>query len=477
MKGKDKTDKPVSKPFTFERLMKLATRAGDTADPEFHGLIFSVEPRSQGAVSEPIWKVRFSIHGRPFLRVIGYWPDVTLFEARGRAELARRLITEFVEVDGPFARYTDGVRGPKTIRGLWDEYVETSARPADSQQRQNRDDRSRALRYIMPFVGDNTPDGVTADDIAEVINYAYQRLSETTVLKLKHDINCFFLWCLARGYIDWSRPLPTERTLLKPLLKRTQNRIPRQPHPALAERDVPRFVAILAKPENIWKPGALPLLFTLLTASRVGNVVGSKDRPVNQGAVWQDFDRNCMLWTIPAEKMKTGRTGGPHIVPMSNEARRILFLAKVWQGVTQSSGYVFTGARGKPIGYQALTKLLAQICESDRKGFVDPDSKERIHIHGFRATFKTWGTNHAVDSTLTEICLHHQIDKLRYDRAKAIQRRRKVMQDWATFCFSKVPANWTELALSGVSGKGKTAAGVLEKNDLKLLVCDMDLQL
>lgn len=112
-----------------------------------------------------------------------------------------------------------------------------------------------------------------------------------------------------------------------------------------------------------------------------------------------------------------------------------------------NSEFVFTDEKGKKLRYPLMPTLLKNICREDAKGFRDTESDKDIHIHGFRATFKTWGTNHGVDSVLTEICLHHIIDKLRYDRAKAILRRRKVMQAWAEFCFAKTAEDWAVKAV------------------------------
>lgn len=450
----------VLQPFTDERLTELSQTPGSTTDPEFHGLVFCVEPRKDG-VAPAVWKIRFTVHGQPFLRNIGSWPDVTLKEARGRAELARTLLTELVAIDGPFARFTDGNRGPKIIRGLWlefmaDETVADQSEDEETHVKQLKDAYSRAQTYLFPFIGDLTPADVTAQDVADGLNFAYQRLSESTVTKIRQDVQRFFRWCRSHKLVD-TQSLPSNNELIHPLLRRPSQRIPSEPHPALAEKDVSRFVALLTRTDLIWKPGVLALLFTLLTASRVGNVVGSTTRVKTQAMRWTDLTKNMKLWIIPAPKMKTGRRGGNHVVPLPDEARAILLMMQYWQEKTGKSEFVFTNTKGKKLRYSNLPPLLIQLCGLDKKGFYDQESKKRIHIHGFRSTFKTWGTNHGVDSILTEISLHHIIDKLRYDRAKAIQRRRRVMQAWAEFCFAKAPEDW---AVKAVQQLGNVCSGI-----------------
>ncbi len=203
----------------------------------------------------------------------------------------------------------------------------------------------------------------------------------------------------------------------------------------------------------------MALLFTLLTASRVGNVIGSLDRELTQPTQWRDFNRDMTLWTIPATNMKTGYRNGEHIVPLSTQARLVLRIIRQRQkGHTDANDFVFATQNGSRFDYRMIPELLLRLSEEDLKlggnGFVDETTGARIHTHGFRATFKTWGTDHGIDWTLTELALHHAVDKLRYDRAKAIRRRRKVMQLWADFCFSEAATK-----------RLKELAGVSENNE------------
>ena len=98
---------------------------------------------------------------------------------------------------------------------------------------------------------------------------------------------------------------------------------------------------------------------------------------------------------------------------------------------------------------------------------MDEETGSRMHTHGFRATFKTWGTNHGVDWTLTELSLHHAIDYLHYDRAKGVSRRRRLMEQWADFCFTE---KTRELLRSFVEPQNETKTEVFllpapEKNE------------
>ena len=86
---------------------------------------------------------------------------------------------------------------------------------------------------------------------------------------------------------------------------------------------------------------------------------------------------------------------------------------------------MFPGIRyGKPLSDMTLSKLVKEL------GF-DAD------VHGFRASFKMWAqerTNFARE--VTEAALAHTIrDKAEaaYARSDLFEKRRKLMESWATF--------------------------------------------
>jgi integrase len=59
-------------------------------------------------------------------------------------------------------------------------------------------------------------------------------------------------------------------------------------------------------------------------------------------------------------------------------------------------------------------------------------------VHGFRATFKTWVSERtSFQNEIVEAALAHVIgDKVEqaYRRGDMFERRRQIMQQWATFC-------------------------------------------
>lgn len=428
--------------FTDAVVALLSCLEGDYTDGATPGLTLSVHEREGGCTAS--WIFRAQVRNNRFKRTIGTYPKVQLTEARERAILCRDIVNTCFDLSGPLGEAVAFREVPKTIRSLWPLWVESEkCRCVNDAQKPWRDLLARGKNHIFSTIGDKTPPEILAGDIALILNEAYLTLHESTVRKLHRDIVKFFAWCRASGFIPITAPSPADTTLLLPLLVRPANRLKGTPHPALAEKDIRRFVALILSEGFRTSTAAMALLFTLLTASRIGNVIGSLNREETNPAQWKDFNKTLTLWIIPAQNMKCGNRNGAHIVPISPQARDILRLMKKRQeerGLT-SCPYVFASRNGKRFDYRLIPETIRRLCEADLKtngnGFVDEETGSRMHTHGFRATFKTWGTNHGVDWTLTELSLHHAIDNLHYDRAKAVSRRKRLMEQWADFCFTE----------------------------------------
>lgn len=182
-------------------------------------------------------------------------------------------------------------------------------------------------------------------------------------------------------------------------------------HAAMPWRAVPALVKVLAGLDTV---GAKALEFTILTAARSGET---------RGAVWGEFDLDGRLWTIPAERMKGGKT---HRVPLSDCTVAILREMKA----KSINDYVFPGARDKrPISENTMAKVLA---DNGGDGFT---------VHGMRSAFRDWvteATGH--DGDLAEMALAHAVGDAvarAYARSDALTKRRLLMADWAEYCGGK----------------------------------------
>ena len=131
-------------------------------------------------------------------------------------------------------------------------------------------------------------------------------------------------------------------------------------------------------------------------------------------------------WTVPAARMKAHRE---HRVPLSARVLAILQEMQAAREGDDDNAFVFPGPKGgKPLSNMAFLMLLRRMELKD------------LTVHGFRATFKTWTSERtSFQNEIAEAALAHIIgDKVEqaYRRGDLFEKRRRLMQQWATFCTS-----------------------------------------
>ena len=162
---------------------------------------------------------------------------------------------------------------------------------------------------------------------------------------------------------------------------------------------------------------ARALEFAILTAARTGEVIGAR---------WDEIDFADRLWTVPAQRMKAGRE---HRVPLSEPAFAIL---EEMQKV-RSEDFVFPGGKvGRPISNMAMLMLLR------RMGHID------LTTHGFRSSFRDWAAERTnFPAEVAEMALAHTVSdtvEAAYRRGDLFQKRRQLMDAWASFCSAPIAA-------------------------------------
>jgi integrase len=125
-----------------------------------------------------------------------------------------------------------------------------------------------------------------------------------------------------------------------------------------------------------------------------------------------------------------------HRVPLSDRAVEIL------ENLPREGEFVFVGSRaGTPLSNMALLMTLRRMGRGD------------LTAHGFRSTFKDWATETtAYPVELSEMALAHIVsDKTEaaYRRGDMLEKRRRLMADWAAYCASPERASDNVRALRG----------------------------
>lgn len=191
-----------------------------------------------------------------------------------------------------------------------------------------------------------------------------------------------------------------------------RKKLTRGHHAALPYIGVPAFIADLRARPAI---AARALELTILTAARSGETYGMK---------WKEVDRTAAVWTVPGERMKAGRE---HRVPLT--ARALTILEEMAEMGTAPEAFVFPGQIDeKPLSGMAMDMMLRRM-------------KVDVTVHGFRSSFRDWCEECThFPRELAEAALAHVVGdetERAYRRSDALEKRRKLMVDWANFCEPK----------------------------------------
>ncbi|MBB3523102.1 tyrosine-type recombinase/integrase [Rhizobium sp. BK456] len=341
-------------------------------------------------------------------REMGLGPlhTVGLADARDKAENARKLIRQGIDplaareeerADAPklmtFGEYADAFVDAAVQAGRW-RGAKTEARWRNLIENHAKPIRAKSLGSIK------------TKDVIAVLNPIWG-LKQETAEKLREVIERVLDAAKVEGHRVGDNPAAW-RGHLEHLLHKPNELVGAEHHAALPHTEAAAFMKQLSEVRGV---SARALELCILTACRSGEV---------RFAIWPEFDLEKKTWLIPAIRMKGGKE---HRVALSDKAVEILKSMKA-QSVNE---FVFSGVRdSKPLSNASLAKAMRSAGGKD------------VTVHGFRSTFRDWATEVAhAPREIAEAALAHVVGdavERSYARSDALDRRRKLMQDWATYC-------------------------------------------
>ena len=351
------------------------------------------------------WIFRYTHKGKQHNIGLGSFPTLTIAEARIKAQQAR---DELNEGKNPLAakNTAKALRNEKEVaKILFKDFAASCIQTKRSEwSNQKHSDQwvFTLEEYAYPIIGKKVLDEITMEDILEILEPIWTTKTETasrlrgrlewilaaaTTRKLRTGINPA-LW---RGFLQTILPAPNK-------IKKVEH------HKALPYRKVAALIAALREMATI---GALALEFTILNASRTGEVIGGLQSEINGD-----------VWIIPSSRMKAKKE---HRVPLCKRSLEILDIARA---MDPNSEYLFS-KNGKKLSNMAMPMML-------RRAKVDAT------VHGFRSTFRDWvseETSHS--SEVAEMALAHTITNTverSYRRKDLLEKRRLLLNDWESYC-------------------------------------------
>jgi integrase len=133
-----------------------------------------------------------------------------------------------------------------------------------------------------------------------------------------------------------------------------------------------------------------------------------------------------------------------HRVPLPTAALAMLKALPRMEG----SPYVFAAPRGGMLSDMSISAVMRRMQEVEEKagrpGYLDPQTKRPAVPHGLRSTFRQWTAEKGYPRDMAEIALAHQVGsdvERAYQRSDMLNRRRRMMEDWAEFLRGDVGSN------------------------------------
>lgn len=369
------------------------------------------------------WVLRIKVGARRRDIGLGSYPTVTLSQARDKAREARAKIERGIDPVEE-RRAAKAALVAAQYRGLTFAGAVEKALAAKLDAFKNAKHRQQwentLAAYAVPDLGKMQVQDITTQDVLRVLQPLWATKTETAS-RLRGRIEAVLSWATVAGHRTGDNPARWAGNL-KELLPPPSKVAKEGNQPALTLDDAPRWFAALQTREGF---GARALEFAALTASRSQEV---------RGALWDEIDLDNALWIIPAERMKMDRE---HRVPLSAQAVDLLkALPKL-----EDNPLVFSAARGGQLSDMTLSATMKRMHEADIAagcaGYLDRQSKRPAVPHGLRSTFRDWVAELTTyPGDMAEVALAHKISnavEASYRRGDMIEKRRRMMADWAGF--------------------------------------------
>jgi integrase len=354
------------------------------------------------------WVFRYTLFGKAHEMGLGPFPDVGLANARRAALAQRELKRSGVDplAERRRVRAAAALEAARSIpfRKVVEEYIEThKAKWRNTKTAAQW--RASLEAYAYPLMGNVGVQEIDADLIQRVLEPIWEKKPETA-RRVRSRLENMLDYATARKLRTGDNPARWRGGPLKNLLANTQRKVVN--HPALPYDRAGTFMAELKG-----RPGtsARALEFLILTAARTNEAIGAR---------WAEIDTDKAVWTIPAERMKGGRS---HRVPLSKSALAVLKEQKP----AAKGEFVFPLAgTDERMSGNAILALLKRMDRSD------------ITAHGFRSTFRDWAAEQtSFPRELAERSLAHALkdkSEAAYQRNDLLEKRRPLMTAWANFC-------------------------------------------
>ncbi len=354
-----------------------------------------------------IWrmKYRFPKGGKEKLLIIGEYPLTSLTDARSKQMEAKKLLANNIDPMVCKQEELDSIREElsNTFRDVslkWYEFNKHkwTERNAGYVWR-------RLEQKMFPHIGTVPITQLKRKQIIEAIRRTEDEGSNDLAHRLAQYSRQICSYAVHEELIESNPALELTESLKK---------YKKEHHAALEAHEIPAFLKTLERNDaRLYATTRHAIKLLMLTFVRTNELIN---------ATWEEIDFENAQWTIPAERMKTRV---PHIVPLSKQVLDLFSQLKEMNGHRE---FVFPN-QVNPRKTMSNSTILRGLYQLGYKG--------KLTGHGFRATAmstiqeKLGYRYEVVDRQLA----HAPKTKVQaaYDRAKFLDERTKMMQEWADY--------------------------------------------
>jgi integrase len=384
-------------PLTDTRIRNLKPEKKPYKVADGGGLYLQVTPNGS-----KLWRMRYRFGGREKLLSFGAYPEVSLQRAREKRTDAKGLLTDGIapSAQAKADKAEHAARTEHTFANISAELVHKLRREGKAETTLNK--KQWLIDMANADFGETPIRDVDAPMILKTLRKVEAKGNYETAKRLRSTIGQVLRYAIATARADNDPTYALRGALIAPKVSHMA---------AATDRDT--FAKIV---RAIWAydggspstRAALKLMALLYT--RPGEL---------RLALWEEFDLEQAVWTVPAERMKMRRE---HVKPLPAMAVEIL---RELQSETGSNYRAFPSliARNRPISENTLNQALR------RMGF----SQTEHTSHGFRASASSllnesglWNED-AIEAELA----HLGADQVRraYQRSRFWDERVR-MADW-----------------------------------------------
>ncbi|MCB1557001.1 MAG: integrase arm-type DNA-binding domain-containing protein [Alphaproteobacteria bacterium] len=353
------------------------------------------------------WRLKYRYLNKEKMLSFGVYPIVSLADAREERDKAKRLLAQGID---PATAKKDEKK--KIVRNAQNTFKAVALEWHENQKGRWSENHSnnvlhRLERDIFPFIGTEPIATIEAPDLLDVLRKIEKRGALDIAGRTRQICGQIFRYGIQTGRCkrDPSRDL---QGALK--TRKTEH------FAALEIKEIPAFLQALERNDaRLYNRTRRAIKLSMFTFCRPGEI---------RQARWEEIDMEAKEWVIPAERMKMKRA---HIVPLCRQSLAILKEQKEETGNLNTPWVFPSQVRPKePMSDGTVNVAIKKL------GY-----QGRMTAHGFRALARTTIREKlGYDPDVIECQLAHKAAGPlgeAYNRAQFLDKRRKMMTDWANY--------------------------------------------